>query len=69
MSSPTFLNLGVDYPNLSRFTVVIVSRPEDFRSLEQNYRSRTICVRGRVRDYYSVAEIFASSPSQIRIAY
>lgn len=67
--SPTFLNLGVDYPNSRRFTVVIWGRDrENFRMPEQTYRYRTICVRGLVRDYYGVAEIFAYSPSQIRIA-
>lgn len=67
--SPTFLNLGVDYPSTRRFTVVIWGRDRaNFTVPEQRYRNQTICARGRVIDYYGVEEIFASSPSQIRVA-
>lgn len=64
--SPTFLNLGVDYPSSRRFMVVIWGRDRaKFRSPESTYLGRTICVRGRIRPYQGIAEVFATSPSQI----
>jgi DNA/RNA endonuclease YhcR with UshA esterase domain len=64
--SPTFLNLGVDYPSSRRFTVVIWGRNRGrFGTPERRYRGRTICVRGRVETYRGIPEIEASSPSQI----
>ena len=67
--SPTFLDLGADYPNPRRFTVLIWGRDRNkFRSPENTYLGRTICVRGLIRLYRGGAEVFASSPSQIAIA-
>ncbi len=67
--SPTFLDVGVAYPNPRRFTVLIWGRDRaKFRSPEHTYLGRTICVRGLVRLYRGGAEVFASSPSQIAIA-
>jgi hypothetical protein len=64
--SPTFLNVGADYPNSRRFVVVIWGRDRSkFRSPESTYRGKTICVRGLIRSYQGAAEVFASSPSQI----
>ena len=66
--SPTFLNLGVDYPNPNRVTVLIWSENRAaFGRPEVRYRGRTICVRGRVQSYQGVPEIVARSTSQIRI--
>jgi hypothetical protein len=66
--SPTFLNLGVNYPNPRRFVVVIwIENRSGFGRPEVRYRSKTICVRGRVRSYRGVPEIEARSPSQIRV--
>lgn len=66
--SPTFLNLGVDYPSTRRVTVVIWGRNRGrFSAPERRYRGRTICVRGYVDTYRGVPEIEARSPSQIRI--
>jgi len=50
--SPTFLNLGVNYPNPRRFTVVIRSEKRSaFGRPESRYRGRIICVRGAVYSY------------------
>jgi DNA/RNA endonuclease YhcR with UshA esterase domain len=66
--SPTFLNLGVDYPSSRRVTVVIWGRNRArFGAPESRYRGRTICVRGYVDTYRGTPEIEARSPSQIRI--
>jgi hypothetical protein len=66
--SPTFLNLGVDYPSPRRFTVVIwIDNRAKFRAPERRYRGRTICVRGYVETYAGVPQIEASSPTQITV--
>jgi hypothetical protein len=66
--SPTFLNLGVNYPNPRRFTAVIwIENRSAFGRPEVRYRGKTICVRGLVRSYRGVPEIFARSPTQIRV--
>ena len=63
--SPTFLNIGADYPSSRRFTVVIRAR---FGVPERRYRGHTICVRGLVDSYDGVPEIEATSPGQIAVA-
>ena len=66
--SPTFLNLGVNYPNPRRFTVVIwIENRAAFGRPEVRYRGKTLCVRGRVKTYGGVPEIEARSPSQITV--
>jgi hypothetical protein len=67
-TEPTFLNLGVNYPNPRRFTVVIwIENRSAFGRPEARYRGRTICVRGSVRSYRGVPEIEARSPTQIKV--
>jgi hypothetical protein len=67
--SPTFLNLGADYPSTSRFTIVIwIENRAAFGRPEVRYRNRTICVRGLVYLYRGLPQIKATSPSQIRVA-
>lgn len=66
--SPTFLNVGVDYPSARRFTVVIWGRNRSrFGAPERRYRGRRICVRGLVESYRGIPEIEARSPAQIAI--
>jgi len=66
--SPTFLNIGVDYPDPHRFTVVIwIENRASFGRPEVRYRGHTLCVRGLVESYRGVPEIEARSPSQIRV--
>ncbi len=66
--SPPFLNLGVDYPDLRRFTVVIwIENQAAFGRPDVRYRNRTICVRGRVTSYRGVAGIFARSRRQVTV--
>jgi|1186.fasta_scaffold740502_1 hypothetical protein len=67
--SPTFLNLGVDYPSSRRVTVVIWDENRArFGRPESRYLRRTICVRGFVDTYAGVPDIEATSPSQIALA-
>jgi hypothetical protein len=66
--APTFLNIGADYPDPSRFTVVIwgenranfPSAPEDL------YRGKSVCVSGTVTIYQSRPEIEVTAPGQIQ---
>ena len=67
--SPTFLNLGVDYPSAKRFTVVIWMKNRDkFGVPEARYKGHTICVHGYVDSYRGVPEIEATDPSQIFVS-
>jgi hypothetical protein len=66
--SPTFLNMGVDYPSSRRVTVVIWQENRGrFGRPEVRYLHKTICVRGYVGTYAGVPDIEASSPSQIAV--
>jgi hypothetical protein len=66
--SPTFLNLGVDYPSKRRVTVVIwIENRGRFGRPESRYRGHYICVRGHVKSYDGVPDIEATSPSQILV--
>ena len=67
--SPTFINVGADYPSGRRFTVVIWGSDRSrFGRPEVKYAGRTICVRGVIETYQGVPEIEVGAPSQIRIA-
>ena len=64
---PTFLNMGVAYPNTRRFTIVIWGEHRSrFGSPERRYYRRTVCVRGLVEMYNGAPEIQLGSPSLIR---
>jgi hypothetical protein len=66
--SPTFLNLGVDYPSSRRVTIVIWNENRwRFGRPEIRYRGHTVCVRGFVDTYGGVPEIEATSTSQIAV--
>jgi hypothetical protein len=64
--NPTFINLDRPYPN-QIFTVLIwgSDRPK-FGDPEEAYRSKHICVTGKISDYKGVPEIVAYEPSQIK---
>jgi hypothetical protein len=65
--NPTFINLDKPYPN-QIFTVLIwgSDRPK-FGDPEETYRSKSICVTGKISDYKGVPEIIAYEPTQIQI--
>jgi micrococcal nuclease len=65
--NPTFINLDKPYPN-QIFTVLIwgSDRPK-FGDPEETYRSKHICVIGKISDYKGVPEIVAYEPSQIKV--
>ncbi len=66
---PTFLNVGRDYPNPDRFTVVIWGDTRDNFPFapEVEYDNRTICVTGLIETFEGVPQIIADTPSDIEI--
>lgn len=64
---PTFLNLGKDYPDPDRFTVVIWGENRDNFPFapEVEYDNKTICVSGLIETYEGVPQIIADTPSDI----
>jgi hypothetical protein len=66
---PTFLNIGKEFPDPERFTVVIWGddRPKFPDSPEQFYRGKEICVRGLISEFQGSMQIEIDDPSQIEI--
>jgi DNA/RNA endonuclease YhcR with UshA esterase domain len=67
--SPTFLNVGVDYPDPGRFTVVIWGEDRSaFSSApESTYEGKTIRVTGSVSTYEGATQVEVTSPDAIEI--
>jgi hypothetical protein len=64
---PTFLNLDKPYPN-QIFTVVIWgSNRNKFKTPEDDYKEKKICITGKITAYDGLPEIVADDPKQIRI--
>jgi hypothetical protein len=64
---PTFLNLDKPYPN-QIFTVVIWgSSRSKFKTPEEDYKDKKICVTGKITAYDGLPEIIADDPKQIHI--
>lgn len=66
---PTFLNIGKDYPDFGRFTVVIWGYDRDNFSFmpEVEYNSKMICVTGLVETYKGIPQIVADTAGDITI--
>lgn len=66
---PTFLNVGKDYPDSGRFTVVIwgENRNSFPTPPEEAYAGKTICVTGSVDTYQGIPEIVARDPEAIQV--
>ena len=66
---PTFLNVGMDYPDPGRFTVVIWGENRSVfpEAPEDLYAGQTIRVTGTVDSYEGVPQIEVTSPSDIEI--
>jgi hypothetical protein len=67
--SPTFINLGNDYPSPVRFDVLIWgnSRANFPSPPEEYYLDKSICVKGKVSYYQGVYQMEVSSPRNIEI--
>jgi hypothetical protein len=66
---PTFLNVGRDFPDPARFTVVIwgADRPSFTAPPETAYLNQTICVEGIIEEFDGMAEMIINRPSQITV--
>lgn len=66
---PTFLNIGKDYPDPDRFTVVIWGYDRDNFPFapEVEYDNKSICVTGLLETYEGIPQIVAETPSDIGI--
>ncbi len=66
---PTFLDVGVAYPNKNRLSITIwgKNRAAFSPSPEALYEGKTICVTGEVYLYNGVCNIEVTSPSQIQV--
>lgn len=65
---PTFLNLGEDYPNEDRMTVVIWGDDRaEFGSPEDEYDGKDICVSGVVDTYEGIPQIAIDSTDDISV--
>jgi hypothetical protein len=63
---PTFLNLDKPYPN-QVFTVVIWgTNRSKFKTPEEDYRDKRICVTGKITAYDGLPEIIADDPKQVQ---
>lgn len=66
---PTFLDIGVAYPDVKRLSLVVwgEDRGNFSGSLESLYKGKTIAVTGEVYKYDGINRIEVSSPSQIKV--
>ncbi len=66
---PTFLNVGKDYPDPGRFTVLIwgEDRANFSTPPEDAYAGVTICVTGSVQTYEGVPEVVVHDPAAILV--
>jgi hypothetical protein len=62
---PTFLDFDKPYPG-QLFTVLIWGENRaKFGTPEETYRTKTVCVTGRIQSYRGEPEIIASDPAQL----
>ena len=64
---PTFLNLDKPYPNQIFIVVIWGSKRSEFKTPEEDYKDKKICVTGKITAYDGLPEIIADDPKQIRI--
>jgi hypothetical protein len=66
---PTFLNIGKDYPDPDRFTIVIWGYDRDNFPFapEVEYNNKAICVTGLIETYEGIPQIVAETASVIEI--
>jgi len=66
---PTFLNMGVDYPDVSRLSVMIWEKDRSAfpEAPEVMYANKKISVTGKVIEYQKAPAIEISSPDSIKV--
>jgi len=66
---PTFLNIGREYPDPDRFTVLIWGSNLEAFPFDPDvyYIGKTVCIRGVIEEYEGIFEIEVRRPEQIEI--
>ena len=66
---PTFVDLGVGFPDPNRFTILIWgnNRRNFPTPPEQLYVGKTVCVTGQVTEFQGIAQIEVTAPAAIRV--
>jgi hypothetical protein len=64
---PTFLNLDEPYPNQVFTALIWGSDRAKFGTPENDFRSKRVCVSGKITLYRGAPEMILYQPSQIRI--
>jgi hypothetical protein len=65
--NPTFINLDKPYPNEVFILLIWGNDRSKFGDPESIYRSKQICVTGKISDYKGIPEIVAYETNQITI--
>lgn len=64
--APTWLNVGANYPNTSRFQIVIWGEDRsNFSTPEDTYRGTYVCATGTIEIFRGVAQMELKSPSSL----
>ena len=68
-ATPTYLNIGKDFPNDSRFVAVIFGddRSNFSKPPEDTYEGKDVAVSGEVETFNGVAEIIVNHPNDITV--
>jgi hypothetical protein len=68
-NQPTYINIGADYPDASRVSIVVwgEDRHSFSGSPEEMYLGKTISVTGEIYIYSGACYIKVQSPSQVRV--
>lgn len=64
--SGTFFNVGRDYPDPDRFSVVVFDQYFDYDSLSED-ESYELCVTGQVESYQGAAQVIVNDMSEVYI--
>jgi hypothetical protein len=67
--APTFINVGADYPDNSRSTVIVWGQDRDAfaKAPENTYDGKKLCVSGHITSYRGLPEMEVNSPDQVQV--
>ena len=67
--APTFINVGADYPDSSRFTVIVWGQDRDAftKAPENSYDGTKLCVSGHITNYRGLPQMEVSGPDQVQV--
>lgn len=67
--SPTFINIGADYPDKSRLTAVIWGNNLDkfAKNIGKGITGKEVCIIGKLSSYKGVNQIELNEPHQLKV--